>query len=196
MTTFVLATANPHKTEEMRAVLGELGIQLLPRPSDLPDVEENEVTLEGNALLKARALVHATGHAAIADDTGLFVDALSGRPGVFSARYAGENATYDANVAKLLGELVDVPAIDRGASFRTVIAVAYPSGMSMCVEGVLEGRITTARRGENGFGYDPVFEPTSAGGRTLAELSSREKNENSHRSRALRSLVEVLGTSS
>ena len=196
MTTFVLATANPHKTEEMRAVLGELGIQLLPRPSDLPDVEENEVTLEGNALLKARALVHATGHAAIADDTGLFVDALGGRPGAFSARYAGENATYDANVAKLLGELVDVPAIDRGASFRTVIAVAYPSGMSMCVEGVLEGRITTARRGENGFGYDPVFEPISAGGRTLAEFSAQEKNENSHRSRALRSLVEVLGTSS
>jgi XTP/dITP diphosphohydrolase len=196
VTAFVLATVNPHKTEEMRAVLGELGIELLPRPSDVPDVEENEVTLEGNALLKARALVHATGHAAIADDTGLFVDALGGRPGVLSARYAGENATYDDNVDKLLGELVDVPVTDRGASFRTVIAVAYPSGMSMCVQGVLEGHITSTRRGENGFGYDPVFEPTSAGGRTLAELSSREKNENSHRSRALRSLVEVLGTSS
>jgi XTP/dITP diphosphohydrolase len=196
VTTFVLATANSHKTEEMRAVLGELGIDLLARPEHVPEVQENEVTLEGNALLKARALVTATGHAAIADDTGLFVDALEGRPGVFSARYAGENATYEENVTKLLGEMVNVPDAERSASFRTVVCVAYPSGESLCVEGILPGRIARQRRGMNGFGYDPVFEPDAAGARTLAELTPDEKNANSHRSRALRALVEVLRASS
>jgi XTP/dITP diphosphohydrolase len=195
VTTFVLATANPHKTEEMRAVLSELGIELLARPDHVPDVEENEVTLEGNALLKARTLVAATGHAAIADDTGLFVDALDARPGVFSARYAGENATYDENVAKLLAELIDVPDAERSASFRTVICVAYPSGESLCVEGILPGRITRERRGTSGFGYDPVFEPDAVG-RTLAEMTPEEKNANSHRSRALRALAVVLRASS
>ena len=192
MTTFVLATANPHKTLEMRAVLSELGVELLARPEHVGDVEENDVTLEGNALLKARALVDATGLAAIADDTGLFVAALGGRPGVWSARYAGENATYDDNVEKLLEELADVDGDLREASFRTVVAVAYPSGESLCVEGVLEGRITRERRGENGFGYDPVFEPRDGGGRTLAQFSSDEKNATSHRARALRALVEAL----
>ena len=192
MTTFVLATANPHKTLEMRAVLSELGVELLARPEHVGDVEENDVTLEGNALLKARALVDATGLAAIADDTGLFVAALGGRPGVWSARYAGENATYDDNVEKLLEELADVDDERREASFRTVVAVAYPSGESLCVEGVLEGRITRERRGENGFGYDPVFEPRDGGGRTLAQFSSDEKNATSHRARALRALVEAL----
>jgi len=192
VTTFVLATANPHKTLEMRAVLSELGVELLARPEHVGDVEENDVTLEGNALLKARALVDATGLAAIADDTGLFVAALGGRPGVWSARYAGENATYDDNVEKLLEELADVDGDLREASFRTVVAVAYPSGESLCVEGVLEGRITRERRGENGFGYDPVFEPRDGGGRTLAQFSSDEKNATSHRARALRALVEAL----
>jgi XTP/dITP diphosphohydrolase len=196
VTTFVLATANAHKTEEMRAVLSDLGIDVVPRPSDVPEVEENEVTLEGNALLKARAIVAATGHPAIADDTGLFVVALDGRPGVFSARYAGENASYDDNVTKLLGELSEVHDGHRGASFRTVIAVAYPSGESLCVDGILEGRITYERRGGHGFGYDPVFEPTHTGGRTLAELTPEEKNLNSHRANALRALNEVLRTSS
>lgn len=194
MTTFVLATANPHKTEEMRAVLGDLGIELLARPAHVPEVEESEVTLEGNALLKARALVAATGHAAIADDTGLFVEVLGDRPGVFSARYAGENATYDENVTKLLDELSDVDDAGRGAVFRTVVCVAYPSGESLCVQGALPGRISRERRGTNGFGYDPVFEPNGADGRTLAELTPEEKNANSHRSRALHALVEALRT--
>ncbi len=196
MTSFVLATANPHKTEEIRAVLAGLDIELLARPAHVPDVDETEVTLEGNARLKARALVEATGHAAIADDTGLFVEALGGRPGVFSARYAGENATYDENVAKLLDELGDVADDERRAEFRTVICVAYPSGEWRTVEGVLPGRIARAPRGAHGFGYDPVFEPLDAAGRTLAELTPDEKNANSHRSRALRALVEALGTSS
>ena len=195
-TTFVLATANPHKAEEMRAVLRECGVEVLARPVEVAEVEESESTLEGNALLKARALVEATGLAAIADDTGLFVDALDGRPGVYSARYAGEGATYDENVAKLLDELADVPAPRRGATFRTVIAVAYPSGESRCVEGVLAGSITTARRGDHGFGYDPVFEPAAGGGRTLAEFSATEKNTTSHRARALRALVAALKASS
>jgi XTP/dITP diphosphohydrolase len=196
VTTFVLATANPHKTEEMRAVLKDLGIELLARPAHVAEVPENEVTLEGNALLKARALVDATGHAAIADDTGLFVDALGGRPGVFSARYAGEHASYDDNVAKLLAELIDVEDARRGAVFRTVVCVAYPSGESLWVEGDLPGRIARERRGDFGFGYDPVFVPSDADGRTLAELTPEEKNANSHRARALRALVEALGTSS
>ena len=196
MTTFVLATANAHKTQEMRAVLEQLGIEVLARPTAVADVEETESTLEGNALLKARALVEATGYPAIADDTGLFVDALDGRPGVLSARYAGENATYDDNVSKLLDELSGVSEPRRGATFRTVIAVAFPSGESRCVLGELEGRITTTRRGENGFGYDPVFEPSGCAGRTLAELSSQEKNTLSHRARALRAIAQALAASS
>jgi XTP/dITP diphosphohydrolase len=196
VTTFVLATANAHKAEEMRAVLDQLAVTLIPRPPDVPDVEETELTLEGNALLKARALADATGLAAIADDTGLFVDALEGRPGVFSARYAGEDASDAANVAKLLEELKDADGDARSARFRTVIAVAYPSGESRSAEGVLEGRITRAPRGDNGFGYDPVFEVSVPGGRTLSELSSAQKNEISHRALALRHLVEVLKASS
>jgi XTP/dITP diphosphohydrolase len=179
----------------MRAVLSGLGIELLPRPLDVPEVDETELTLEGNALLKARALMGATGHAAIADDTGLFVDALEGRPGVFSARFAGENATYAENVARLLHELDGVGEDRRSARFRTVIAVAYPTGESRCVEGVLEGHIALSPRGEHGFGYDPVFVPADGGGRTFAEFTPAEKNETSHRARALRTLVEVLRTS-
>lgn len=192
MTTYVLATANPHKTVEMRAVLEELGFTVWPRPTDVPDVDETEDTLEGNALLKARALCDATGQAAVADDTGLFVDALDGRPGVYSARYAGEDATYAQNVTKLLSELAAVAPEARSARFRSVICVAYPDGTSRCVEGVLEGRIGEHERGENGFGYDPVFEPDLTPGRTLAELSADEKNALSHRGNALRALKVAL----
>lgn len=192
MTTFVLATANAHKTEELRAVLGELDVRLLARPSGVGDVDETEDTLEGNALLKARALVNATGLAALADDTGLFVDALGGRPGVHSARYAGETATDEDNVAKLLGELSGESSDKRTARFRTVIAVAYPGGDSFCVDGVLEGVIAESPRGDGGFGYDPVFIPRDSDGMTLAELSSAQKNAISHRGNALRSLAAAL----
>jgi XTP/dITP diphosphohydrolase len=190
VTTFVLATANPHKAEEMRAVLTPLGVELLERPADLGEVDETGDTLEENALLKARALVTATGRAAIADDTGLFVDALDGRPGVRSARYAGESASYDDNVTKLLEELKGV-APPRPARFVTVIAVAYPDGSTFCVEGRLDGVITLARLGDQGFGYDPVF-ALDAEGRTLAQLTPDQKNELSHRGRALRALGEEL----
>jgi len=191
VTAFVLATANPHKTGEMRAVLEPLGVELLERPLNIPDVEETGDTLEENALLKARALVGATGEAAIADDTGLFVDALHGRPGVRSARFAGETASYDDNVTKLLDELDAIPA-PRTARFVTVIAVAYPDGTTFCVEGELRGVITFARAGDQGFGYDPVFAPHEGEGRTLAQLTPREKNDLSHRGRALRALCQEL----
>jgi len=189
-TTFVLATANAHKTIEIAEILEPLGVVLLPRPPEVPDVDETGATLEENALLKARALVLATGHAAIADDTGLFVDALDGAPGVHSARYAGVNATDDKNLVKLLDALATVPDAQRTARFRTVAAIARPDGSTTVVEGVLEGRIVHAPRGEGGFGYDPVFD--IGDGRTLSELSADEKNEISHRGRAFRELVNVL----
>jgi XTP/dITP diphosphohydrolase len=191
VTTFVLATANAHKADEMRAVLSPLGVDLLDRPENVADVDETGATLEENALLKARALVEATGHAAIADDTGLFVDALDGRPGVRSARYAGVAASYDDNVTKLLDELEGV-SVPRTARFVTVIAVAFPDGAALCVEGELDGVITRARAGDQGFGYDPVFVPNGSDGRTLAQLSPAEKNELSHRGRALRALSKEL----
>jgi XTP/dITP diphosphohydrolase len=192
MSEFVLATANPHKTDEIRAILEPLGFTLLARPGDVPDVDETGETLEENALLKARALLDATGSASIADDTGLFVDALNGRPGVHSARYAGDEATYEENVTKLLMALDGVEAPARTARFRTVIAIAYPDGSDVCVEGVLEGTIALTRAGDQGFGYDPVFVADVTGGRTLAELSPDEKNSVSHRSLALRALAKKL----
>ena len=192
MTTFVLATANPHKAQEMRDILTALGFDVRARPENAPDVDETSETLEGNALLKARALSLLTGEPALADDTGLFVDALDGRPGVYSARYAGSDASYADNVEKLLSELHDVPDTMRDARFRSVIAVAYPDGGSFTVEGLLEGSIARSPRGSEGFGYDPVFVPAGASGRTLAELTPEQKNELSHRGRALRALAEKL----
>ncbi len=188
--TFVLATANAHKTLEIAEILEPLGVVLLPRPPEVPDVDETGETLEDNALLKARALLDATGLAAIADDTGLFVDALSGAPGVHSARYAGADATDEKNVVKLLDALASVPDEQRTARFRTVAAVARPDGSVTVVEGVLEGRIIHSPRGLGGFGYDPIFD--IGDGRTLSELSADEKNEISHRGRAFRELVSVL----
>ena len=195
MRAFVLATANHHKVEEMRAILAPYDVQLLPRPDEVLDVDETDDTLEGNALLKASALSKATGQAAIADDTGLFIDALSGRPGVHSARYAGDGASYEENVKKVLRELRGVHLVDRRAHFRTVIAVAYPIGTTWWVDGVLEGTILDTPRGEGGFGYDPIFAPVDEGGRSLAELTPEEKNARSHRGHALRALVTVLESS-
>jgi XTP/dITP diphosphohydrolase len=192
---FVLATANRHKVDEMRAILAPYDVQLFPRPDEVADVDETEDTLEGNALLKARALSKATGEAAIADDTGLFIDALSGRPGVHSARFAGEGVNFSENVKKVLRELKGIDAADRRAHFRTVIAVAYPNGASWWVDGVLEGSILTGPKGEGGFGYDPIFAPVDEGGRSLAELTPAEKNARSHRGYALRALVAALESS-
>ncbi len=190
--TFVLATANAHKANEMRAVLAEVGIDVVARPASVPDVAETSDTLEGNALLKAHAICVAIGRPAIADDTGLFVEALGGAPGVHSARYAGPSATDADNVRKLLNELSEVDRADRVAQFRTVIAVAYPDGSALSVEGSLDGWIVDEPRGERGFGYDPVFASAELGGRTLAEVTADEKNAVSHRARALAALAARL----
>ena len=189
---FVLATANAHKAVEIRAVLAEVGMDVIARPVGVPDVDETSDTLEGNALLKARAVCDATGRPAIGDDTGLFVSALNGDPGVCSARYAGPAAIDSDNVRKLLSALSEVDDADRAARFRTVIAVAYPDGSAVTVEGVLDGWIVEEARGERGFGYDPVFASAELGGRTLAEVSAEEKNAISHRARALAALAERL----
>ena len=194
----VLASANPDKAREIASLLGSAAtdLQLLPRPPGVADVVEDGATLRDNARLKARALAAATGEPAVADDTGLEVDALAGAPGVFSARYAGEGATYADNVAKLLRELDRVGArgADRRARFRTVALVAWPDGAELAAEGAVEGVIADEPRGAAGFGYDPVFVPLGPGtdGRTFAELSSEEKDAVSHRGRAFRALATHL----
>lgn len=191
----VLASANPDKVKEIVAVLSaSLSVELLPRPETVPEVVEDADTLLGNARLKARALVAATGLAAVADDTGLDVDALGGAPGVYSARYAGEDATYADNVAKLLRELAAFPDSGgtRRASFKTVALAAFPDGSEVWAEGVLPGSIATGARGSNGFGYDPVFVPDGGDGRTFAEMRPEEKDAVSHRGRAFRALAEAL----
>jgi XTP/dITP diphosphohydrolase len=191
----VLASANPDKVKEIVAVLSaSLPVELLPRPDGVPDVMEDADTLVGNARLKARALVAATGMAAVADDTGLEVEVLGGAPGVYSARYAGEGATYADNVAKLLRELaaLDDGGRDRRAAFKTVALVAFPDGSEVWAEGVLPGTIATGARGSNGFGYDPLFVPDGADGRTFAEMRAEEKDAVSHRGRAFRALAAEL----
>jgi XTP/dITP diphosphohydrolase len=195
MATFVLATANAHKAQEIRRVLEPYDIELLDRPPGVADVDETEGTLEGNALLKARALTDATGLPAIADDTGLFIDALAGRPGVYSARYAGENASYADNVSKALTELDGVDDERRSAYFRSVVAVTYPDGTSWWVDGVLDGMMLHSPIGEHGFGYDVIFAPTGFKGRSLAQLAPDEKNAISHRGQALRAFAEKLVSS-
>lgn len=192
----VLATANPDKAQEIAEILGS-AVDLVPRPEDVPDVDETGETLAENALLKARALCVATGLPALADDTGLEVDALGGAPGVRSSRYAGEGATYADNVAKLLAEMAGVPEDRRTARFRTVAVVAFPDGREVVAEGAVEGRITTAPRGAGGFGYDPVFVPDEdPAGRTFAEMPPAEKHALSHRGRAVRALAGALGLTS
>ena len=189
----VLASANPDKVAEIAAVLD--GVELVPRPSHVGEVEENGRTLEDNARLKARAILVATGEAAVADDTGLEVAALGGAPGVFSARYAGPEATYADNVAALLLALQNRPdRADRTARFRTVALVCFPDGREVIAEGVVDGEITTTPRGAHGFGYDPVFVPAGGGGRTFAEMAAWEKNALSHRGRAFRALAALLAS--
>ena len=165
---------------------------LLPRPESVGDIVEDADTLLGNARLKARAICAATGLAAVADDTGLEVDALHGAPGVHTARFAGEHATYADNRAKMLDSLRDVPAASRTARFRTVAFVAYPDGSEVFAEGVCEGEIAESERGARGFGYDAVFMPREGDGRTFAEMSVDEKHALGHRGRAFRALAVLL----
>jgi XTP/dITP diphosphohydrolase len=191
----VLASANPDKVKEIVAVLSAaLPVELLPRPAAVPDVVEDADTLVGNARLKARALVAATGLAAVADDTGLEVDALGGAPGVYSARYAGEDASYADNVAKLVRELAALEGAGgpRRARFKTVALAAFPDGSEVWAEGVLAGTIAAEPRGDHGFGYDPLFVPDGGEGRTFAEMEPAEKDAVSHRGRAFRALAAEL----
>jgi XTP/dITP diphosphohydrolase len=188
----VLATANPDKAREIAALLSGCGFEVVPRPEAVPEVDETGSTLEENARLKATALVDATGEAAVADDTGLEVAGLDGAPGVYSARFAGEGATYADNVAKLLRELAGVAGPGRRARFRTVALARFPDGREEVAEGVVDGMITEAPRGDGGFGYDPVFQPDEGRGRTYAELTLEQKNALSHRGRAFRALAARL----
>ena len=192
MTTFVIATANPDKAREIVALLSEEApsLELVARPPEVPDVDEVGETLEDNARIKAVALCDATALPAVADDTGLHVDALGGAPGVHTARYAGEDATYADNVEKLLGELDALPLEQRAARFATVAVARWPDGLEVAALGEVEGVITTAPRGDGGFGYDPVFVPLEGDGRTFAEMTDREKHALSHRARAFRTLAQ------
>jgi XTP/dITP diphosphohydrolase len=181
----VLATRNQHKVEELVALLRDLGVTIrtLDEFPDVPDVVEDGDTCEANAVKKARAIAEFTGLPAVADDTGLEVDALGGRPGVYAARYAGEDATYEDNCRKLLQELIDVPRERRAARFLTVAAIALPSGEIRVAQGTLEGAIAEETSGTLGFGYDPVFLIPELG-KTLAQLSADQKNRISHRAKA------------
>ncbi len=192
MTAFVLATANPDKAREIVDVLSVVApsLELLPRPPEVPDVDEVGETLEDNARMKAVALSAATDLPAVADDTGLHVDALDGAPGVQTARYAGEDATYADNVAKLLAALDGLPLEQRGARFATVAVARWPDGLEVAALGEVEGVITTSARGDGGFGYDPVFVPLEGDGRTFAEMTDEEKHALSHRARAFQTLAQ------
>ena len=187
----VMASANPDKVAEIAAILGD-AVELAARPPGLADVVEDGDSLEDNARLKAVAVCAAAGVGAVADDTGLEVDALGGAPGVCTARFAGEDATYADNVAKLLTDLAVVPEEERGARFRTVALVHFPDGAEVVAEGVVEGRIAFEARGDRGFGYDPLFIPADGDGRTFAEMSADEKHAVSHRGRAFRALAQLL----
>ena len=185
----VVASKNPDKIAEMEQIISEIGLTSeIVRDLDWEDVEETGSTLVENALLKARAVVEATGLPAVADDTGLEVASLGGAPGVHTARYAGEDATYRDNVAKLLSELEG--AEDRSASFVSVVVLAFPDGVEVVAEGRLEGQIGHESRGDGGFGYDPVF---VIDGKSLSEMGEKAKNSLSHRARALRNLGEMVG---
>jgi XTP/dITP diphosphohydrolase len=218
---FVLATNNPDKAREICEILSAVWnrplaayahlaggapvgfvvdgperiaatVAALAEPAQAPDVRESGSTLEENALIKARGVGQALGLPAVADDTGLEVDALGGAPGVRSARYAGEHATYEQNVAKLLDELRDVAPAARTARFATVALVWWPGGHEVAVRGEVEGDITAQPAGDEGFGYDPVFRPREGDGRTFAQMQPAEKHALSHRGRAFRALAAAV----
>ena len=189
----VLATRNDHKVEEVMRILQAEGvdIELLALPAEAPDVAETESTFAGNALLKARSAAEATGLPAIADDSGLCVDALHGMPGVLSARWSGRHGDDAANLALVLAQLSEVPDGRRGAQFVCAAAWVVPGSHEHVVEGVLEGTLAHAPRGSHGFGYDPVFMPQGYV-LTTAELRPHEKDAISHRGQAMRALARTV----
>lgn len=194
--TIVVATGNAHKLTEIRDILGEVLPDVefvsLAQLGDFDDPEETGTTFEANALIKAEAAVAETGFSAIADDSGLVVDALDGEPGVYSARYAGVHGDDAANNAKLLRNLEIVEDADRTARFMSVVALVRADGIVLSGEGSCEGMIGHELRGDHGFGYDPLFLPNDTPGKTMAELTPEEKNAISHRFHALQNLSREL----
>ncbi|HCI15690.1 MAG: XTP/dITP diphosphatase [Candidatus Marinimicrobia bacterium] len=188
----VLATHNRNKMKEMSAILGHLSVELLTLDAfpEIGDIPETGDTLKENAFIKAKTVHQLTGLSALADDTGLEVDALNGAPGIYSARYAGPDATFDDNCQKMLKEMSDIPEEKRTARFRTVIAFVS-EGEKEWVEGVVEGQILEDKRGVGGFGYDPIFYYSPLN-KSFAELDSEEKNSISHRGKALRNFSRIL----
>lgn len=195
MTRLVLATRNAHKVAELQQILQGAGLDVelvgVDAFDDVPDVPETGLTFAANALLKAHAVARATGLPAVADDSGLCVDALGGMPGIFSARWAGTHGDDRANLELLLAQLSDIADEHRGAHFTCAAALALPDGTERVVEGRLPGRLTRAPRGTNGFGYDPILQ-VDGDTRTAAELTPDEKNAISHRGRAFRALAPVV----
>jgi XTP/dITP diphosphohydrolase len=190
----ILSSGNKHKISEIRNILKNMPFKVVSK-DDLGyedfDVEEDGETLEANAFKKAEELHKLVKGIVIADDTGLFVDALNGAPGVYSARYAGEHVSYKENNNLLLKNLAGVPIEKRTAYFKTVIAVIFEDGKKLTAEGSVKGKIAFEEKGENGFGYDPLFIVENTG-KTFAEMTAEEKNKLSHRARALMSLKEML----
>ena len=193
MKTVIIATKNKGKAKEFSSLFADYGIEvktLLDYPS-LSDVEETGKTFEENAVLKAKTISDETEQLVIADDSGLSIDALDGRPGVYSARYAGAKKDDEANIHKVLDELNGVPEEQRTARFHCVLAIARPGEETVTVSGTCEGKITLAKQGTNGFGYDPIFRVEEFG-KTMAELQPEEKNSISHRGQAMKKLGKLL----
>lgn len=190
----VVASRNPGKIREIRHVLGVPGVELLSGEElgDWPEPDESGATFEENALIKAAELLHRFGHAALADDSGLMVDALGGEPGVHSSRYAGPEGDAERNMERLLKEMEGVPEGRRTARFVCVAALVMPSGREVLTRGTCEGEILTSAVGGGGFGYDPVFRPDGFD-RSMAELSLEEKSGISHRGEALRAMRDEIG---
>jgi len=193
MKTLVIATRNTGKLNEFNQLLAtfQLNVISLLECPDIPEIAETGASFTENAILKAEAVTGYTGEFAMADDSGLEVDALGGRPGIFSARFAGLSADDAANNEKLLEELREIPLPDRTARFRSVIAISGPGYKTRVAEGVCEGLVITEPRGKGGFGYDPLFFVPSAG-KTFAEMAESEKNAISHRARAMSAACHIL----
>lgn len=193
MKTVIIATKNKGKAKEFERMFQPLGFEVrtLLDYADIEDIEETGSTFEENAIIKAEAVSNITGQVVISDDSGLIVDALNGAPGIYSARYAGTEKNDEANMDKVLEELKDIPEEERTARFYCSLAVAFPDGETITVNGTCEGIILRERRGSHGFGYDPIFFVTELG-KAMAELAPEQKSKISHRAKALQKLEELL----
>ena len=194
MITMIAASSNAHKIKEIQSIMSKFGVKVVSRKeAGVPEfeIEEDGETFEENSLKKAEAIMKATGKLTVADDSGLMVDYLGGAPGVYSARFAGEECDDEKNNENLLKHLEGLPAEDRKAKFVSVITLMFPDGNTIVARGECPGRIIETPTGENGFGYDPLFVPDGLS-KTFAQLSDKEKNSISHRARALEKLEEIL----